>query len=391
MNEHLSTTLTVYYSILLSMIFCFSSYWLMPSNRLVKIQQKSIFYDIRFWIPCILYTVLLGFRWDFAFDWWQYYQTFEYIQRGQLYRETTEKGYLLINFLLGKAGLNYYSIFLLECFTFFTSIFLLLKHNRKGLLIGLCFVFIAMRFRCLNLSRQHFAMSVLWIGFYFLLKNKVKSYLLFAFLACSIHTSAILWIIPFYLSRYIHKFLNFKIALIVFISCYVLKTVVFDFLINASSVITAILITNKSYDASAMLADNFMWEEQSPMRMTVNFIKGIAYIVCMYYCLNQKRIKDSRDYIILVLGYIGLCITVFGTTHEIISRFMLYFSVFTFLGWGIIWVHIWNDRHKVSPYILFLAIITLLHYFYSMYPTIISEFESHIYIEYKWNTLSLFK
>ena len=86
MNEHLSTTLTVYYSILLSMIFCFSSYWFMPSDRLVKIQQKSIFYDIRFLIPCILYTILLGFRWDFAFDWWQYYQTFEYIQRGQLYR-----------------------------------------------------------------------------------------------------------------------------------------------------------------------------------------------------------------------------------------------------------------------------------------------------------------
>lgn len=389
MNEHLVTTLTVYYLILLSMIICFSSYWLVTTNRLVRIQRQSIFIDFRFWIPCLLYTVLLGFRWDFAFDWWQYYQTFEYIQTGDLYRENTEKGYLAINYLLGRLGFDFYSIFLLECFTFFTSVFLLLKHNRKALLIGLCLVFIAMRFRCLNLSRQHFAMSVLWIGYYFLLKKYVKTYWTFAVLACTIHTSAILWVVPFYLSTYIRKFLNFKMALIIFVLCYVLKTVVFDFLINMSTLITATLITNKTYDASTMLADNFMWEEQSPLRIAINFIKGIAYIVCMYYCLKQKYIKNYRDYIILVLGYIGLCLVIFGTTHEIVSRTMLYLSVFTFLGWGIMCVHLWRERSRIPLPVLLLAFITLLHYFYSMYPTIVSECENNIYIEYKWSTLPI--
>lgn len=371
------------------MIICFSSYWLVTTNRLVRIQRQSIFIDFRFWIPCLLYTVLLGFRWDFAFDWWQYYQTFEYIQTGDLYRENTEKGYLAINYLLGRLGFDFYSIFLLECFTFFTSVFLLLKHNRKALLIGLCLVFIAMRFRCLNLSRQHFAMSVLWIGYYFLLKKYVKTYWTFAVLACTIHTSAIVWIVPFYFSTYIRKFLDFKTALIIFILCYVLKTVVFDFLINMSTLITATLITNKTYDASTMLADNFMWEEQSPLRIAINFVKGIAYIVCMYYCLKQKYIKNYRDYIILILGYIGLCLVVFGTTHEIVSRTMLYLSVFTFLGWGIMCVHLWRERSRIPLPVLLLAFITLLHYFYSMYPTIVSECENNIYIEYKWSTLPI--
>ena len=389
MNEHLSTTLTVYYSILLSMIICFSSYWLVTSNRLVKIQQKSIFSDIRFWIPCLLYTVLLGYRWNFAYDWWQYYQTFEYIQNGQLYRDTTEKGYLLINYLLGKAGFNHYSIFLLECFTFFTAAYLLLKHNRKALLIGLCLTFIAMRFRCLNLSRQHFAMSILWIGFYYLLKSKIKTYWAFSILACSIHTSAILWAVPFYLTRYLQHFISFKKALIIFVSCYIFKTVVFDLLINVSSLITAYIITNKGYDASMMLADRFIWEENSTLRNAISFIKGLAYVVCMYHIIKKKYVTDRQDYTILVIGYIGLCLSIFGSTHEIISRFMLYVSIFTFLGWGVIWSCLIQKRHSVPIWIWIFALFTLMHYVYAMYPTVVEEVKIGNYIEYRNDIFSL--
>lgn len=383
MNEHLTTTLTVYYVILLSMVLCFSSYWFVTPNKLIRIEKKSIFSDIRFWIPCLLYTILLGYRWNFAYDWWQYYQTFEYIQRGQLYRDDTEKGYLIINYLLGKIGFDFYSIFLLECFTFFTSVYLLVKNNRKALLIGLCLTFIAMRFRCLNLSRQHFAMSILWIGFYFLLKHKIKTYWTFAIVAVTIHTSAILWAIPLYLIRYLRKFINFKTALIIFILCYIFKTVVFDLIINASSLITAYVITNKNYDSSAMLADRFMWEENSPLRVGINFIKGLAYIVCMYYIIKKKNVTDRQDFTILVLGYIGLCLTIFGATHEIISRLMLYVSMFTFLGWGIIWEHLIQKRRSVPVWIWILALFTLLHYIYAMYPTVIEEVKVGNYIEYK--------
>lgn len=383
MNEHLATTLTVYYIILLSMVLCFSSYWFITPNKLIRIQKKSIFSDIRFWIPCLLYTILLGYRWDFAYDWWQYYQTFEYIQRDQLYRDDTEKGYLLINYLLGKAGLDFYSIFLLECFTFFTAIYLLLKHNRKALFIGLCLTFIAMRFRCLNLSRQHFAMSILWIGYYFLSKNKLKTYWIYAVTACSVHTSAILWVIPFYLTRYLRNFISFKPALIIFISCYIFKTIVFELMIKSTSFIAAYIITNKGYNSSTILADRFIWEPSSSFHTALNFIKGLAYVVCMYYVINKKYITDRKDYIILVIGYIGLCLTIFGTTHEIISRFMLYVSAFTFIGWGVIWKFLIQKRKTTPIWIWILALFTIMHYIYAMYPTIVTEWKNGVYIEYK--------
>lgn len=388
MNEHLTTTVTVYYIILFSMIIFFTSYWFVSNNKLVGLQQKSIFTDYRFWIPCLIYTILLGYRWDFAYDWWQYYQTFEFIQHGALYRDNTEKGYLAINYILGYIGLNYYSIFILECFVYFSSVFLLLKHNRKALLIGLCLVFIAMRFRTLNLSRQHFAMSFLWIGFYFLLKDKLKNYILFAILACSIHTSAILWSVPMFFASKMKKFISLKAALIVFILCYVFKAIVFDYILNTATFFTTYFITNKSYDTAQMLSDTFMWEEQSNFRLLIDFFKGFAYIMCMYYCLKKKYIDNNKDYIILVLGYIGLCLTIFGTSHEIVSRFMLYLSVFTYLGWGIISVHLIKGRKNTPWYILIFAIITLAHYLYSMYPVIEHEVENGCYIEYK-NTIPL--
>lgn len=383
MNEHLTTTVNVYYIIFFSMIIFFTSYWFVSNNKLLRLQQKSIFTDYRFWIPCLIYTILLGYRWNFAYDWWQYYQTFEYIQHGLLYRDNTEKGYLIINYLLGYLGFNFYSIFILESFVFFTSVFILLKHNRRAMIVGLCLVFIAMRFRCLNLSRQHFAMSILWIGFFYLLKDKIKAYWTFALIACTIHTSAIIWILPFYFSVKINKFFNLRILLIIFLSCYIFKDIVFDNIIKGSSFLTNYIITNKSYDAAQMLSETFMWEDKSLFKTFIDIFKGISYIICMNYCLEKNYVKSKIDYIILIIGYIGLCLVVFGTAHEIISRFMLYCSVFTYLGWGVICEKIIIYRKKFPITLLILASIVILHYLYSMYPTILHEVENNCYIEYR--------
>lgn len=393
MTDHLTVTLTVFYTVLFSMIICNVLYWFITPNRLIKIELQSIFTDFRFWIPCLMYTILLGFRWDYAYDWWQYYNIFNYIQRGELYRPDIEKGYLIINYLLGKLGLNYYSIFLLEGFCFFTAVFLLLKHNRKGLLLGFCIVYMTMVFRCLNLSRQFFAMSVLWIGLYHLLKGRIKIYWILVLAAFSIHTSTILWCVPFFLMRYLKSFIGFKTALIVFCCFILFGDFIFNFFLNSADFITQYLIANKSYDTFAMQNEIFTVETRSSLALILlfRFIKGITYIVCMYYCLKKGYIKDHRDYIILVLGYIGICLDTVGVNHAIISRSILYVVVFIGLGYGIMFIHLLKEKGKTPMGILILMLITIVHYSVSMYNGIVSQvINNEFYIEYQKDAFTFF-
>ena len=159
--SHLELTLTVFYIVFFVMLVFSASYWCLSNNKIERIEQRSIFLDIRFWIPCLVYTILLGYRWNYAYDWEQYYYTFLDIQKGYLYRDTTEKGYLAINYLLGRCGFDFYSIFLLEGFIYITSIYTMLQKNRMALAFALPLIYISARYNCLNISRQFFAQSIL--------------------------------------------------------------------------------------------------------------------------------------------------------------------------------------------------------------------------------------
>ena len=383
MYEHLETSMLVYYSILLSMIVCYATYWNIGEKKISCVQNRSIFLDWRYWIPCLLFTFLLGFRWNFAYDWNQYYNTFNYIQHGKLYRDNTEVGYLAINYLLGHLGFNYYSIFILEAFLFYSSIFLLLKNNRKALLFGLCLAYIGMRFRMLNLSRQHFAMSIIWIAYYHLVNQRTKYFWIIALVACTIHSSAIIWTIPFFFFNKIRKFFNFKIALIIYFACYIFKTYVFDYLISLSDLVTMYIITEKSYTSEQMLSDTFNWGKITPWRMALNMVHGVTYIICMYYCLSKDYVKDKLDKNILYIGYIGLVLPIFGTSHEIVSRFMLYTTVFYYLGWGIFMSKLIINRNRVSRFIWILPVACILHTLYGMKEVINYEVSIGNFIQYK--------
>ena len=55
MNQHLSTTLTVFYFILIVFVIIPITYWALPKKRLNRLENKSLFLDIRFFGYQVLY------------------------------------------------------------------------------------------------------------------------------------------------------------------------------------------------------------------------------------------------------------------------------------------------------------------------------------------------
>ena len=386
MNQHLSTTLTVFYFILIVFVIIPITYWALPKKRLNRLENKSLFLDIRFWIPSLVYAFLLGYRWDYAYDWEQYYNTFNYIQSGLLYRDSTEKGYLFINYLLGQCGFDFYSIFILEGFVYILSIYVLIKHNRLAVVFSLPLLYMAFRYNGLNISRQAFAQSILWIGFYFLMNRKKKWYFILGAIACSIHSSAYVWIVIFYLVRYL-KFPSIKVSLLFYSVSWSLSTVIQTVLVMFSTLLTTYIIVNKGYDSSHMMNERFIREQNSIFQLLVYGTIHIGYILTSYFVINKIKTISKYEKLLVLIGIIGICANIIGRSHEIIDRFFWYFSNIYYISWGILLVYLIKNRSKVPWYIWLFNILGILQMLWSMYANIIREVTSimHHYLEYRVN------
>lgn len=383
MDKHLSFTLTIFFFILIVFIVINSFYWSLSKRQLARIESNSILQDWRFWIPCLIYAFVLGYRWNYAYDWWQYYNTFNDIQRGLLYRESTEKGYLFINILLGKLGFDYYSIFILEGFIYILSIYVLLKHNKLALVFALPLIYMGCRYSCLNISRQFFAQSILWIGFYYLLKNKKKVYWILGLIACSIHSSAYIWIVIFYFAKKL-KIPSKKFAIVIYTICWLLRDSLLILFAKLGGILTSYIISNKNYDMEFMMADRFIRDSYDISHTIIYFILGINYILSTYFLLQKRLIKHKSDYIIITIGFFGMCLNIIAGSHEITNRFMWYFSCLYYVGWGICLSYLFRNKNIIPLYIWIFNLFALLQMIWGMYWQIVSEVTiTHHYLEYK--------
>lgn len=381
---NLDLTLTVFYFILLVMVIFTASYWYVTSSLLEKIERRSIFMDIRFWIPCLVYTILLGFRWDYSFDWDQYYNTFINIQKGILYRDSTEKGYLTINYLLGQLGFNFYSIFLLEGFLYITSIYIMLQKNRKALLFALPLIYISARNNCLNISRQFFAQSFLWIAFYYLIQGKRTIYFILGAVACSIHTSAFFWIVAFYLIKFF-KIPSLKVTTIIYLGCLVFQVLFQKYFYALSTVLITYMLTDRGYDSDYMMADRFHRIEFSLFHTLLYAFIDFTFILSVYFVKKRGLVKSKWEEILMIVGIYGVCLNVVGGTHEIFSRFFWYFSYLYYIAWGIVLCYMCKNIKQVPFYLWIFTAISLMQKLWSMYALIIAECTGpdHHYLEYR--------
>lgn len=384
MNEHLSLTLTIFFLILIVFVVINSSYWVLSRKQLMRVESRSVFLDWRFWIPCLVYAFVLGYRWDYAFDWWQYYNTFNDIQHGLLYRESTEKGYLLVNIILGKLGFDFYSIFIFEGFIYILSIYILLKHNKLALVFALPLIYMGCRYNCLNISRQFFAQSVLWIGFYYLLKNNKKIYWILGIIACSIHSSAYIWVIIFYFAPKL-KLPSKKFAIIIYTICWALRYSLLPLFAKLAGFMTLYVISNKDYDMEHMLSDRFIGDSYSLSHTIIYFLLGLNYILTTYLLIQKNLIRNRLDYIIIMIGFFGMCLNIVAGPHEITNRFMWYFSCLYYIGWGICLSYLFRNKKIVPLHIWLLNIFAILQITWGMHGQIVSEVTgiNHHYLEYK--------
>ena len=386
--DNLLFTIYIFTFILLIFVIFYSLYYTIPNRKLLKLEQKTLLLDWRFWVPCLVYSLLLGYRYDYGYDWNQYMNTFNYIQRGWLYREDTETGYLVINRLLGLLGFNYYSIFILEGFVYIFSVCFFLKDNRRLWILVVPIIYMLNKFNCLNISRQFFAMSIMLIGYRFFLEQKKLIFVVLSLLASSIHMSSLLFIIPLFFSDRIR--LPIWISICIFIGCWIFQQYFMDILLKSSSFAQQYVLKDKLYDENFLLNDRFLRDEVSGKNAIYAFTKGATYLCsCYYFCKpiflnNVNNVRNGAMLrIILFVGLYALFFQVAAGSHEIFSRVFYMSNLFTQIGWGIIIYLALKNFNKVPILLHLFLLFFIVHTIYVFYIDTISEFILGISIEYK--------
>lgn len=385
-----SRTYWVFTIVLISFVMIPVFYQTLKPASLNRIQSRPLFYDWRFLIPMLVYSILLGLRYDYSFDWDQYKNTFEYLQRGLLFRDDTEKGYLFINRCLILCGFNFYSIFILEAIVYVTSYYYLFKDNRKYLLFVMPIVYMAQYSNCLNISRQFFAMSVLFIAYRNLLEGKRIVYFILGLIACSIHSSAYIWLIAFYFFKYLNVIrINIKYVFIACLISFIIiayyKTMLYDIL----SSMTVLMSSKSHYEDGQIMDTKYLRDDLQFSMLLVRFVRTIMYLYLFKIQENLGFFKYSpiiKNYVLI--GLVTYPIVYLMGTHEIFSRMMYYISVMADIGWGVLVYNYFFKllKRKIVLWEFFLVFICTFQFFWAYYSQIAVGFfniNTNLFIIYK--------
>lgn len=178
------------------------------------IQYKSMLV-----VVYVLFVFQAGLRWETGTDWEPYLMHFEEVNNiSDVYYSITgfERGYGLLVFLV-KSIWNDYTVFLLvHAFLYYALVISAFKKISPYLFISLL-VFYAVNLGVLGSNRQLIALGIcLYALRYVIDKNAIKFFLLVA-LAFLFHTSAVLFVVYYFLNRDIKQFWIFAILIVSFV------------------------------------------------------------------------------------------------------------------------------------------------------------------------------
>ena len=338
-------TVIVFNLVLVAFIVFPLSYQVLSCNQYRKLQSKIMIFDWRILIPILIYTILLGYRYNYSWDWYQYYNTFNYMKMDILFRDDVEIGYAYINKILAGLDFDFYSIFLVEAFVYVFALCYLLRDNRKYLLFSLPYVYISCFYNCLNISRQFFAISILYIAFRCYIDRKLLLALILAILGCSIHYSTILWIPLFYILSKVDKIaISLKkmllILLVIAFFSYVFKGAVENFMVIFSS-----LDTTGRYSEAQFLNDRFIGGTVPVITYSIAVIKMILYLI-VYKKIELKGffLNNPTLHSFVLIGILAMPLRLLMGNNEILSRFVYNITIFIEFGWGILLYILYKEK-----------------------------------------------
>lgn len=348
----MSTTLLLY---ILVMFLCTFSTYLAPSSM----PKNSIKYYLCYFVPIGIYTLFWGLRYDVGKDYLSYKDIYDYLD----YYDRIEFGYILINDVLNKLDLSYVSIFIVTSFIPIAFLYAIGKNENKLFLTFLVFFYFttSLVFFAQNGIRQMLALSCIYLLISRLRENSNYILLLvLAFLAYSVHKSAIIPILLISLLFIIRK---------VHINKYVL-IIVLVFMTFYGNSFSGLIYSNVPFVSSFFNYSNY-GDDILDFEKNVEYSSGLGLLLKMLLNImivfHQDKIvynnKSKCVYYFYMFFLLGILFEPIFMDNPIMKRLNIYFASTKFILYSYLSCYLWNYRNRINiPFLLVFLVGSVLLY-----------------------------
>ena len=285
-----------------------------------KIQAQDLF-------VLILFTLVVGFRFDVGVDWAAYKAYFEELslyKNISLLDERMEIGYVSLNAFVDFIGGNYTLLFAVTALI--SWYFILKSFPTKLLPLTFFFIFCdGYFFWSMNGVRQFMAIAIFAYAIKYILKENFKNYLICIVFAALFHKSVLL-LIPLYFVPY-HKLYHQKFWIIAFIMSFlfsrsplILNT--FQHIFASFSEYVPIMAGYTNYFDS----QNYQAGHMDGTGLGYIFRIIITFLLLFFSKRVIERYPETRVYFILF--FTGIIVFNLFFMFQIVGRFLHYFIFF---------------------------------------------------------------
>ena len=294
------------------------------------IKNKKTTYRL-FFLIVITLTFISAIRYQVGTDYNVYVMIFSEIKHGL--RSYVELGFYILNKIVVDAGGNVqYVIIFSAIVTNFAFGYTIIKNLEKKDIIFALFIYVCAEiyFYSMNAVRQYFAISIILIGFQFLVNKKYIKYFFFVFLATLFHTVAIFAILPALIS-----FVNDKRDIMWILNIIVIISLFFMF-IDIRPQIEGILSKFAGYlgwDNYINGANRKYFDNRNEFSVFKTIVPNISWFL-LYYLKIRKQDDNEEKLNIYMIGYFFYVvlsnmfygINVFQRVYNLFEYYIIYLT-----------------------------------------------------------------
>ncbi len=254
----------------------------------------------------------------------EYIRIFNLINSDADYAETTryEKGYILLNKLVGKISSNPQSILIVSALIYYPIFIWFFKRHSKDYSMTLLLFFFFVYGSSLTMIRQQIAMAFVFIGVDRILNKHSIRAEIWIIIAMFFHRSAILMVVLPVLN--VLKF-NFKLAFLIIAVCIIFAFTNLLYLLCAKLLPSYLHYFGGQYAGSGWLAITY--------KLLSNFVFFV--IVFMSYRISKNKLddhalikKEKNDNFMLWVSFASFAGFILGYKINLVDRIMFYLTVY---------------------------------------------------------------
>ena len=320
-------------------------------------------------IPIVVFALVEGLRWGRLIDWNNAVVEYEELNSFVNERNYSNPLYTILLYSLKCLGLPFSFFVVLQCgFLMYSALFILQDYKKylRWILPCLIMVFVTNE----NFIRFYFALSFLFIAFYYYLHESIKRSILFSVISVLIHFAQIPLLLLLFCSKYFkNKQIPRKLGVFLYIcSLFLADISQMDFLVSFSDYIVSVFGGGSDYRLFSSLnsmndvINGTAYGTEGRLftqKLSTKIANLIIYVPLIWMSSSYLR-KERNGNLIYNLTVISLILaTIFGQA-ELLHRFPQALYIFVAISFAIV---ITNYINRGSY--AFLIYLMLFCYFYA--------------------------